>query len=247
MSLHRLILVRTGAHEWTNEDRFAGWSDVDIAESGLESATRAAASLRAAGLDVDAAFTSVLKRDIKSAARVLEGLDRLWVPLHAHWRLNSRHAGALQGLHRAVARERYGEGVVEGWLTDPAAKPPALDPDHPRAALNSRRYIGIASFNRPRGESADDLARRLAPYWQAAVLPVFREGARVLIVAGRDVVHGLARHLDAMVETPLPTLADPQAETPLVYDLDTAFTPIRRYFMNREGRPVVPEERVEEV
>lgn len=240
MSLHRLVLIRTGNDAWMQEDRVGGWSDIGLSEEGVREATAAAVALRAAAIDVDEAFTSVLKCSIKSLAVVLEEIDRMWLPTHAHWRLNGRHAGALQGLIRAEAVGRFGPSVVASWERGWNVRPPEIDPRDPRAALSSRAYAGIAAFNLPRGESFRDVAERVQPCWKNGIVPSLRLGARVLIVAPSDSLRALVHNLERFADESDPTSLDIPAGTPLVYELSAGLIPIRRYFVDDDGHQFIP-------
>ncbi len=162
--MHRLILLRHGQSVWNAEDRFTGWTDVGLTDRGIAETRQAAELLKGAGIDVDVAFTSVLSRAIETLHLVLRDMDRLWLPVHKHWRLNERHYGALQGLNKTETAERHGAEQVFQWRRSWDIPPPPIEPDDPRSAVTDRRYAGLARSNLPRGESLKDTTARVVPF-----------------------------------------------------------------------------------
>lgn len=232
--MHRLILLRHGQSVWNAENRFTGWTDVGLTEQGLAETRHATELLRAAGVDVDVAFTSVLSRAIETLHVVLGGMDRLWVPVHKHWRLNERHYGALQGLNKAETAERHSAEQVFQWRRSWDIRPPPIEPDDPRSAVSDRRYAGLAKSNLPRGESLKDTVGRTIPFWREGISPALRLGARVLVSAHGNSLRGLVKHLDNVSDQDIPLFEIPTGR-PLVYELGADLTPLRRYFLGEDG------------
>lgn len=232
--MQRLVFLRHGQSVWNREDRFTGWTDVGLTEQGEAETRRAASLLRGAGFDFDVAFTSVLSRAIKTLHIVLEDLDRLWLPVHKHWRLNERHYGALQGLNKAETAIRHGADRVFQWRRSWDVPPPPIEPEDPLSALDDRRYAGLARANLPRGESLKDTTARTVPYWQEEIAPALRLGARVLVAAHGNSLRGLVKHLDGVADREIPLFEIPTSR-PLVYELGTDLVPLRRYFLGEGG------------
>ncbi|BAI74196.1 phosphoglycerate mutase (plasmid) [Azospirillum sp. B510] len=232
--MHRLILLRHGQSVWNAEDRFTGWTDVGLTDRGIAETRRASDLLKAAGIDLDIAFTSVLSRAIETLHLVLRDMDRLWLPVHKHWRLNERHYGALQGLNKTETAERHGVEQVFRWRRSWDIPPPPIDPDDPRSAVTGRRYAGIARSNLPRGESLKDTTDRVVPFWRDEIAPALRLGARVLVSAHGNSLRGLVKHLDAVADQDIPLFEIPTSR-PLVYELGADLTPLRRYFLGENG------------
>src|SRR2546421_12638551 len=178
--MHKLVLLRHGESEWNRENRFTGWVDVDLSAKGVEEARAAGRLLRAEGYRFDLAFTSVLRRAIRTLWIALDELDQVWLPEEKHWRLNERHYGALQGLNKAEMAAKFGEQQVLAWRRSYDTPPPALEPDDPRSEARDPRYAGIAV---PRTECLKDTVARVVPYWEQAIAPPVRAGKRVLIAA----------------------------------------------------------------
>ncbi len=232
--MHRLILLRHGQSVWNAEDRFTGWTDVGLTDRGIAETHKAADLLKAAGIDVDIAFTSVLSRAIETLHLVLRDMDRLWLPVHKHWRLNERHYGALQGLNKAETAERHGAEQVFQWRRSWDVPPPPIEPDDPRSAVTDRRYAGLAKANLPRGESLKDTTERVVPFWRDEIAPALRLGARVLVSAHGNSLRGLVKHLDNVANHNIPLFEIPTSR-PLVYELGADLTPLRRYFLGENG------------
>ena len=232
--MHRLILLRHGQSVWNAEDRFTGWTDVGLTDRGIAETRKAAELLKATGIDVDIAFTSVLSRAIETLHLVLRDMDRLWLPVHKHWRLNERHYGALQGLNKAETAERHGAKQVFQWRRSWDVAPPPIEPDDPRSAVTDRRYAGLAKANLPRGESLKDTTERVIPFWRDEIAPALRLGARVLVSAHGNSLRGLVKHLDDVADQDIPLFEIPTSR-PLVYELGADLTPLRRYFLGENG------------
>lgn len=232
--MHRLILLRHGQSVWNAENRFTGWTDVGLTEQGHAENRRAAALLKAAGVDIDVAFASVQSRAIETLHTVLREMDRLWLPVHKHWRLNERHYGALQGLNKAETAERHGEEQVFRWRRSWDLAPPPVEPDDPRSAVSDRRYAGIARNNLPRGESLKDCTERVVPFWKEGIAPALNLGARVLVAAHGNSLRGLVKHLDNVADRDIPLFEIPTGR-PLIYELGADLTPLRRYFLGEDG------------
>jgi 2,3-bisphosphoglycerate-dependent phosphoglycerate mutase len=226
----RLILLRHGESLWNREDRFTGWTDVDLSPDGVAEAHEAATMLREAGLDLDCAFTSVLKRAIRTLWIVLDDLDRMWVPVARSWRLNERHYGALQGLDKAETAARFGEAQVHRWRRSYDARPPRLESRDPRWDRDDPRYAALDDAELPRGESLADTVARALPYWTEAVAPALRAGQRVLVVAHGNSLRGLVMHLDQIHDEEIAALTIPTG-IPLVYTLDDELRPLDRRYL----------------
>jgi 2,3-bisphosphoglycerate-dependent phosphoglycerate mutase len=232
-----LVLLRHGESLWNQANRFTGWTDIGLTAHGVQEARAAGQTLRQAGHVFDVAYTSVLKRAIKTLWLVLEVMDRMWIPIQASWRLNERHYGALQGLNKAETAARYGVEQTTLWRRSYAIRPPAITPDDPRYPGKDPRYAGLGPQDLPCTESLQDTVVRLLPYWCGTIAPALRRGARVLIVAHGNSLRALVKHLDAMSDEAVIGLNIPTG-LPLVYDLDENLTPIRHAYLGDPG--VVP-------
>jgi 2,3-bisphosphoglycerate-dependent phosphoglycerate mutase len=224
---HKLVLLRHGESQWNRENRFTGWTDVDLSETGLAEARAAGRLLKAGGYAFDLAFSSVLKRAIRTLWIALDELDQMWLPEEKSWRLNERHYGALQGLDKAETAAKYGEAQVLLWRRSYDIRPPALKPDDPRAEARDPRYAGIQV---PLTECLKDTVERVVPYWQAAIAPAVRAGRRVLVAAHGNSLRALVKYLDgisdeAIIKENIPT------GIPLVYELDDDLRPLTRYYL----------------
>jgi 2,3-bisphosphoglycerate-dependent phosphoglycerate mutase len=225
--MHKLVLLRHGESDWNRENRFTGWTDVDLSQKGVEEARAAGRLLKSGGYAFDLAFTSVLKRAIRTLWLALDELDRMWVPEVKDWRLNERHYGALQGLDKSEMAARFGEQQVLAWRRSYDTPPPGLAPDDPRSEARDPRYAGIAV---PRTECLKDTVARVVPYWEQAIAPQVRAGKRVLVAAHGNSLRALVKYLDnisdaAIVEENIPT------GIPLVYELDDKLKPRRHYYL----------------
>ncbi len=228
--MKKLVLLRHGESTWNRENRFTGWTDVDLSEHGREEARRAGETLRTEGYEFDVAYTSVLKRAIKTLWLALEEMDRMWIPIHNSWRLNERHYGALQGLDKAETAAKFGEEQVKVWRRSYDTPPPALDPSDPRNPRNDPRYAALSPDELPLTECLKDTVVRFLPYWNGTIAPAVREGQRVLIVAHGNSLRALVKHLDGVSDADIVGLNIPTG-IPLVYELGEDLRPIRHYYL----------------
>jgi 2,3-bisphosphoglycerate-dependent phosphoglycerate mutase len=226
----KLVLLRHGESAWNLENRFSGWTDVDLTPRGIEEAHEAARLLAQGGYTFDVAFTSVLKRAIRTLWIVMDDMDLMWIPVHRSWRLNERHYGALQGLNKAETAARYGEQQVKIWRRSYADPPPALTPDDERHPGRDRRYASLRPEELPLAESLKDTVARFLPYWREAIVPAVRAGERVLIAAHGNSLRALVRHLDGVSDADIVELNIPTG-IPLVYELDPDLRPVRHDYL----------------
>jgi 2,3-bisphosphoglycerate-dependent phosphoglycerate mutase len=232
--MHTLTLLRHGESLWNQEGRFTGWTDVDLSARGIDEAHRAASLLMKDGLSFDLAFTSVLRRAIRTLWIVLDDMDLMWIPVHRSWRLNERHYGALQGLGKDEMRGRAGADQVRTWRRSYAVRPPALgeaDPRHPRF---DPRYAGLDPAELPAAESLKDTLERTLPYWHGAIAPAIAGGKRVLIVAHGNSLRALVKYLDGIPDDEIPLVEIPTGN-PLVYTLDDDLTAIAHRYLGAGG------------
>ncbi|MDA0702754.1 MAG: 2,3-diphosphoglycerate-dependent phosphoglycerate mutase [Proteobacteria bacterium] len=230
----RLVLLRHGQSVWNLENRFTGWTDVELTDKGKAEARAAGRALAAAGIDFDLCHTSLLKRAIRTLHLALGEMDRLWLPVHKDWRLNERHYGALQGLNKAETAAEHGEDKVFVWRRSYDIPPPPLAADDERQATGDRRYCGLDPAAIPASESLKDTVRRVLPYWNEVVAPQVTAGRRVLIAAHGNSLRGLVKHLDGISDDEIPSVEIPTG-IPLVYELNAALTPIRHYYLREDG------------
>jgi 2,3-bisphosphoglycerate-dependent phosphoglycerate mutase len=228
--MKKLVLLRHGESWWNKENRFTGWTDVDLTDHGREEARRAGQLLRAEGFVFDVAYTSVLKRAIKTLWIALEEMDLMWIPVHNSWRLNERHYGALQGLNKAETAAKFGEAQVLAWRRSYDVPPPALDRADPRSPAGDPRYRGLAPTEIPLTECLKDTVERFLPYWRETIAPAVRAGRRVIIAAHGNSLRALVKYLDGMSDEAIVKLNIPTA-IPLVYELDDALSPLRHYYL----------------
>ena len=219
-----LVLLRHGESDWNRENRFTGWTDVDLSARGLEEAKAAGRLLKAEGLDFDLAYTSVLKRAIRTLWIAMDELDRVWVPVEKSWRLNERHYGALQGLNKAETAAKYGEAQVLAWRRAYDTPPPALEPGDERSPARDPRYATLAKAELPLTECLKDTVARVIPYWEGTIAPAIRAGRRVIIAAHGNSLRALVKYLDGVSDADIVGLNIPTG-VPLVYDLDDALRP----------------------
>ena len=225
--MHKLVLLRHGESGWNRENRFTGWTDVDLSAQGVEEARNAGRVLKAEGYAFDSAYTSVLKRAIRTLNLVLEELDQLWIPVTKDWRLNERHYGALQGLNKAETAAKFGEAQVLVWRRSYDTPPPALEPGDPRHEARDARYAGVSV---PRTECLKDTVARAIPFWQSAIAPAVRGGRRILVAAHGNSLRALVKHLDGVTDADIVALNVPTG-VPLVYELDDNLRPIRHFYL----------------
>jgi len=215
----KLVLLRHGESEWNLANRFTGWTDVDLSPRGLNEAKRAGEILRERGYAFDVAYTSVLKRAIRTLWIALDELDMMWIPVYRSWRLNERHYGALQGLNKKETAEKYGQEQVHQWRRSYAVRPPALDLDDKRHPRFDPRYAQLAPEELPAAECLKDTLERVLPYWHEVIVPALKRGDRVLIAAHGNSLRALVKYLDDVSEEEITGLNIPTG-FPLVYELD---------------------------
>ena len=232
--MKKLILLRHGESVWNQENRFTGWTDVDLTEKGVAEAKKAGELLRDAGFGFDLAHTSVLRRAIKTLWLALEQLDLMWIPVAHSWRLNERHYGALQGLNKAETAAKFGDEQVLAWRRSYDVPPPALAVDDARHAGSDPRYRGLAPSQIPFTECLKDTVARVLPYWNQAIAPDIRAGKRVLITAHGNSLRALVKYLDKVSDQDIVGLNIPTG-VPLVYELDDVLKPIRHYYLGDQA------------
>lgn len=230
-SAAKLVLVRHGESAWNKENRFTGWTDVDLSETGVAEAQRSGRLLREKGYNFDEAFTSVLKRAIRTLHIIQTELDLLWIPTSHAWRLNERHYGALQGLNKAETAAKYGDEQVHLWRRSYDVRPPALEPADPRFPGSDPRYKGLAPKDVPLTECLKDTVVRVLPYWQETVAPAIKSGQRVIIVAHGNSLRGLIKYLDNVTDEAITKIEVPTG-VPLVYELDESLKPLTHYYLS---------------
>ena len=227
----KLVLLRHGESTWNLENRFTGWTDVDLTPKGVAEAHDAARLLLEAGHTFDVAFVSVLKRAIRTLWIVLEDMDRMWLPVHGNWRLNERHYGALQGLNKAETAAKYGDAQVLAWRRSYSDPPPPLTLDDERHPSHDARYADhLSPDEMPVGESLKDTVARFLPFWHECIAPAVREGKRVVIAAHGNSLRALVKYLDEVSEDEIVKLNIPTG-IPLVYELESDLKPIRHYYL----------------
>jgi len=228
--MKKLVLLRHGESVWNRANRFTGWTDVGLSEKGVEEALQAGRVLRQEGYVFDVAYTSVLKRAIKTLWLALEEMDLMWIPVHNTWRLNERHYGALQGLNKAETAERHGMDQVKIWRRSYGVPPPPLTPDDPRHPGTDPRYADLAPDQLPASECLKDTVARTLPYYEQTIVPQIQAGRRVVIAAHGNSLRGLVKHLDRMSDEAIVELNIPTG-IPLVYELGDDLAPLRRYYL----------------
>jgi 2,3-bisphosphoglycerate-dependent phosphoglycerate mutase len=232
---HRLILLRHGQSEWNLQNLFTGWTDVDLTQQGRAEAMEAARLIEAEGLDFDLAFTSVLKRAIRTLWIVMDRMDRMWVPVRRAWELNERHYGALQGLDKAETGRRHGEAQLLLWRRSYDVPPPPLSADDPRHPRFDTRYAGVDPDRLPATESLKDTLARVQPYWEANIAPQLHAGRRLIIAAHGNSLRALVKMLDGLSEDEVLKLNSPTG-IPLIYELDDDLRPLgHRYLGDPEA------------
>ncbi|MBL0090239.1 MAG: 2,3-diphosphoglycerate-dependent phosphoglycerate mutase [Ideonella sp.] len=228
--MHKLVLIRHGESTWNLENRFTGWTDVDLTPTGVEQAKEAGRLLKAAGLDFDVAYTSVLKRAIWTLWHTLDQMDRTWLPVVNDWRLNERHYGALQGLNKADTAKQYGDAQVLIWRRSYDIPPPVLDAADPRGQRDDIRYAKLAPGQVPLTECLKDTVARVMPCWDELLAPAIRGGQRIVIAAHGNSIRALVKHLDGISDADIVGLNIPNG-VPLVYELDADLKPISRNYL----------------
>ncbi len=228
--MHTLVLLRHGESQWNKENRFTGWVDVPLSEKGVSEAKRAGELLKAEGLSFDVAYTSVLKRAIKTLWLALEELDQMWIPVHRSWRVNERMYGALQGLNKAETAERHGPEQVKIWRRSYDTPPPAMETTDPSWPGHDRRYAELDPKDIPRTECLKDTVDRFLPYWEGTIAPQIRAGKRVLIAAHGNSLRALVKHLEGISDSDIVELNIPTG-IPRVYELDADLKPISSRYL----------------
>ena len=227
---HKLVLIRHGESVWNKENRFTGWTDVDLSEKGKQEAARGGAVLLEKGFSFDIAFTSVLKRAIRTLWIVTDAMDLMWIPVYRSWRLNERHYGALQGLNKSEMAEKFGEEQVKIWRRSYDVRPPALEKTDPRWPGNDPRYTGLSAGDVPVTECLKDTVARFLPYWHETIAPAVKSGQRVLIAAHGNSLRALVKYLDNVSDEDIVGLNIPTG-LPLVYELTDDLKPIKSYYL----------------
>ena len=230
--MKQLVLIRHGESQWNLENRFTGWVDVDLTPTGIQQAINAGESLKAAGYDFDIAYTSVLKRAIRTLWHAQEAMDRLWLPVVHSWRLNERHYGALAGLNKAETAAKYGDEQVHIWRRSYDVRPPLLDPNDPRTSFNDPRYAKLKKEEIPLGECLKDNVARVLPLWEESIAPALRSGKRVLIAAHGNSIRSLVKYLDDVSDSDIMEINIPNG-VPLVYELDDNLKPIKHFYLEK--------------
>jgi 2,3-bisphosphoglycerate-dependent phosphoglycerate mutase len=228
--MFKLVLLRHGESAWNRENRFTGWTDVDLTDQGRKEAAAAGALLKTDGFEFDVAFTSVLTRAIRTLWIVQEQMDTLWLPVIKDWRLNERHYGALQGLNKAETAAAHGEAMVKIWRRSYDTPPPPLTADDERHPGRDRRYAGLPASSLPLTESLKETVARVVPYWNETIAPEILAGRRVVIAAHGNSLRALVKHLDGISEADIVELNIPTG-IPLVYELDSRLQPQRKYYL----------------
>ncbi|PAT41337.1 2,3-diphosphoglycerate-dependent phosphoglycerate mutase [Vandammella animalimorsus] len=232
--MHKLVLIRHGESTWNLENRFTGWTDVELTATGIAQAQEAGRRLQAAGLEFDKAYTSVLKRAIHTLWHCLDAMDATWLPVEKSWRLNERHYGGLQGLNKADMAKQYGDEQVLIWRRSYDTPPPPLDAGDARSERGDRRYSALAPEQIPLTECLKDTVARVLPYWESHIAPDIRAGKRLVIAAHGNSLRALVKYLDGISDADIVSLNIPNG-TPLVYELDEQLKPLRRYYLEPSG------------
>jgi len=228
--MHKVVLLRHGESSWNLENRFTGWTDVDLSERGTTEAHRAGLLLKEDGYVFDVAFTSVLKRAVRTLWITLDEMDLMWIPIHHSWRLNERHYGALQGLNKAETAGKYGDAQVKLWRRSYDIQPPALTKDDPRWPGSDPRYHDLAPQDIPLTECLKDTVARFLPYWHDAIAPAIKSGVRVIIAAHGNSLRALVKYLDHISDDEIVELNIPTG-VPLVYELGADLKPLAHYYL----------------
>ena len=228
--MHKLVLLRHGESTWNKENLFTGWTDVDLSEKGVQEAKQAGLLLKKDGCAFDIAFTSVLKRAIRTLWIVMDEMDLMWVPVIRDWRLNERHYGALQGLNKAEMAEKFGEEQVKIWRRSYDIRPPALEETDPRNPGKDARYTQLKKEQIPLTECLKDTVERFLPCWHQVIAPMIRSGKRVIIAAHGNSLRALVKYLDKIPDEVIPGVNIPTG-VPLIYELEEDLNPIRNYYL----------------
>lgn len=228
--MYKIVLIRHGESVWNKENRFTGWKDVDLSEKGVGEATAAGKLLKDEGFEFDLAYTSVLRRAIRTLNIVLDEMDTMWLPVIKNWRLNERHYGNLQGLNKAEMAQQFGDEQVLIWRRSYDVPPPAMEPDDERNPRFDRRYAGLSDDEIPLTECLKDTVARFVPYWESEIANSVRSGKRVIVAAHGNSLRALVKHLDNIPDDEIVKLNIPTG-VPLVYELDVDLKPIKSYYL----------------
>lgn len=231
----KLVLLRHGESDWNKQNRFTGWKDVDLSQKGVGEAQEAGQVLKEQGFTFDVAFTSLLKRAIRTLWLTLDDMDLMWIPVHRSWRLNERHYGALQGLNKAETAAKYGDDQVLVWRRSYDTPPPALEKSNPHYPGNDPRYGDLSEKELPLTECLKDTVARFLPYWHETIVPTIQSGKRVIIAAHGNSLRALVKYLDEVSEEEIVKLNIPTG-MPLVYELDSDLKPIKHYYLGDPER-----------
>ena len=228
--MYKLVLIRHGESTWNLENRFTGWTDVDLTDTGVAQAKQAGQLLKADGYDFDVCYTSVLKRAIRTLWHTLDEMDRTWLPVQKCWQLNERHYGALQGLNKGETAKKFGDEQVLVWRRSYDTPPPALEATDPRSERSDVRYAHVAASDVPLTECLKDTVERVVPFWNASIAPTIKAGQRVVIAAHGNSIRALVKFLDGVSDDDIVGVNIPNG-IPLVYELDANLKPIRHYYL----------------
>ena len=228
--IHKLVLIRHGESTWNKENRFTGWTDVDLSEQGLQEAKSAGEVLKSEGYTFDLAFTSVLKRAIRTLWITLDGLDLMWIPVERSWRLNERHYGALQGLNKSETAAKFGEDQVKIWRRSYDVPPPVLEKTDPRYPGSDPKYKNLTEAELPLTECLKDTVARVIPYWEQRIAPLVKAGNKIIIAAHGNSLRAMVKFLDKIPDDEIVGVNIPTG-TPLVYELDDNLNPLKHYYL----------------
>lgn len=228
--MYKLVLIRHGESTWNLDNRFTGWTDVDLTPTGVSQAMSAGKLLKAEGWDFDIAYTSMLKRAIHTLWFAMDEMDRSWLPVVKDWRLNERHYGALQGMNKAEIAKQYGDEQVLVWRRSYDTPPPPLETSDPRSERSDRRYASLSPEDIPLAECLKDTLARVMPFWNEVLAPAIQGGKRVVVSAHGNSIRALVQYLDKVSEQDIVGLNIPNG-IPLVYELDADLKPIRHYYL----------------
>ncbi|MBN1170459.1 2,3-diphosphoglycerate-dependent phosphoglycerate mutase [Candidatus Micrarchaeota archaeon] len=231
----KLVLLRHGESLWNRENRFTGWTDVDLTEKGVRESIEAGKILRKQGYTFDIAYTSVLKRGVRTLWHVLDEMDLMWIPVKRSWRLNERHYGALQGLNKSEMAKKFGEDKVHTWRRSYSIRPPALKKTDPRYPGKDPRYADLKKSELPATECLKDTVARFLPYWKKEIKPAVKSGRKVLIAAHGNSLRALVKYLDNIPDSEIVSLNIPTG-VPLVYELDKNLKPKRHYYLGDQEK-----------
>jgi 2,3-bisphosphoglycerate-dependent phosphoglycerate mutase len=229
--MKQLVLIRHGESTWNLENRFTGWADVDLTPKGAEQAMSAGESLNKAGYEFDVAYTSVLRRAIRTLWHIQDAMDLMWLPVVHSWRLNERHYGALTGLNKSETAAKYGDEQVHIWRRSYDVRPPLLEPSNELHPKNDQRYSKLNAADIPLGECLKDNVERVLPLWNESIAPALKAGKRVLIVAHGNSIRSLIKYLDQMSDKAIMEVNVPNG-IPLIYELDDNLKPIQHFYLN---------------